>query len=238
RVYFAKYEDLVADPHKIFADMVGFVGQPLDQALFERTIDDVQAAKFKTVNESKKSNILKAPFVRNGRNRQWEAEMTAADIDWARAVFLKHGSDLDETMEKWGLPLPPRPADAPPIPIEALEDYMRDRKPLKQAVPERAERLAEIAAEKRSRRAAAAEARKARDAQREARVGGVEAKAALRAEKQQRVEAARAERRQQADAVREARRAEKAAKAAEVRAARRAAREEVLKVVPASEPST
>lgn len=106
RVHLARYEELIAEPGRVFREMVRFIGQPIDDDLVDRTISDITADKYrKKAAELSKNPAFTKPLARNGANRQWESEMTSADIELARSVLAARRYDLDQVMADFGLDL-------------------------------------------------------------------------------------------------------------------------------------
>ena len=97
-----RYEDLVADPVDKFRQMVRFIGAKLDEALLERTVDDVRGDRFRQVAADKNLNPgFAVPIARDGSIGQWRNEMSESDIALVAAAFEKRRLNLSEVMSEF-----------------------------------------------------------------------------------------------------------------------------------------
>jgi hypothetical protein len=98
-----RYEDLVRDPAGRFRAMLTFAAVPIDQALLDQTIQDVQSDRFRTTAAEKNLNPnFRVPIARDGSIGQWRREMSEADVEAARQALARRRIDLDALMADWG----------------------------------------------------------------------------------------------------------------------------------------
>jgi len=97
-----RYEDLVRDPTARFRQMLEFAGVPVDQALLERTAEDVRSDRFRhTAAEKNLNPNFRVPIARDGSIGQWKHEMGEREIQIARQALARRRIDLDDLMADW-----------------------------------------------------------------------------------------------------------------------------------------